>query len=127
MCASLASYSTRSSCLITDVGKEHVEVRDPRTGYLVPGRDTPRAQPNGESSWETIVAAAVVAVTGKLRSTFGPENYIERFHCGFGLLMRDLGEWRLEVYWCSTQNFAAHLVSIVVWPGDHFFEKQLSD
>ena len=28
-------------------------------GYLAPGRDTPRAQPNGKSSWETAVAAAV--------------------------------------------------------------------
>ena len=35
----------------------------PRTGYLVPRRDTPRAQPNTQSSWETVAAAAVAAVT----------------------------------------------------------------
>ena len=34
----------------------------PRTGYLVPGRDTPRAWSNTKSSWET-VAAAVAAVS----------------------------------------------------------------
>ena len=37
-----------------------VEVRDSRTGYLVPGRDGPGALPNGESCWDA--AAAVVAV-----------------------------------------------------------------
>ena len=47
-----------------------VEVRDSRTEYSVPGRDTPRARPNGESSWET-----VVAVTWKLRSTFRIMKY----------------------------------------------------
>ena len=34
----------------------------PRKGYLVPGRDAPRARPNGESSWD-VAAAAVAAVT----------------------------------------------------------------
>ena len=32
----------------------------PRTGYLIPGRDTPRAWSNTKSSWETVAAAAVV-------------------------------------------------------------------
>ena len=64
-----------------------------RTGYLVPGRDGPGALPNGESCWD-VAAAAVVAVTWKLRSTFRPGNYIRRFSYGFGLLVRDLGEWR---------------------------------
>ena len=32
------------------------------TGYLVPGRDAPRAQPNAMSSLETVAAAAVAAV-----------------------------------------------------------------
>ena len=31
-------------------------------GYLVPVRDTPRAGPNGERSWETAAAAAAAAV-----------------------------------------------------------------
>ena len=44
-----------------------IEVRDSRTGYLVPGRDGPGALPNGESSWETVAAAAAVAaVTWKM-------------------------------------------------------------
>ena len=34
----------------------------PRTGYLVPGRDAPGVQPNGESSWETVAAPAVSAI-----------------------------------------------------------------
>ena len=45
----------------------------------VPGRDAPRARPNGESSWETVAAAAAVAVaavTWKFRLTFRPGNYI---------------------------------------------------
>ena len=45
----------------------YIEVRDSRTGYLVPGRDGPGALPNGESSWETAAAAAAVAaVTWKM-------------------------------------------------------------
>ena len=35
----------------------------PRTGCLVPGRDTPRAGSNTKSSWETVAAAAVAAVS----------------------------------------------------------------
>ena len=37
----------------------------PRTGYLVPGRDTPRAQPNTQSCWDA-AAAVAVAVTWKI-------------------------------------------------------------
>ena len=50
----------------------------PSRAYLVPGRDAPRARPNGESSWETVAAAAVAvaAVTWKFRLTFRPGNYI---------------------------------------------------
>ena len=33
----------------------------PRTGYLIPGRDTPRAWSNTKSSWQTAVAAAAVS------------------------------------------------------------------
>ena len=73
-----------------------IEVRDSRTGYLIPGRDTTRAQPNTKSSWET--AAAAAAVTWKLRLTFRPRNYIWRFSYGFGLLVVDLGEWRPGFY-----------------------------
>ena len=79
-----------------------IEVRDSRTGYLIPGRDATRAQPNAQSSWETVAAAAAaaaaVAVTWKLRSTFRPGNYIWRFSYGFGLLVIDLGEWRPGFY-----------------------------
>ena len=39
----------------------YVEVRIPQTGYLVPGCDTLRAQPDTQSSWD--VAAAVAAVS----------------------------------------------------------------
>ena len=34
----------------------------PRTGYLVPGRDTPRARPNAESSWDVAAVAAVIGL-----------------------------------------------------------------
>ena len=63
---------------------------------LVPGRDGPRALPNGESCWD--VAAVAAAVTWKLRSTFRPGNYIWSFTYGFGVVVRDLGEWRPGFY-----------------------------
>ena len=50
-----------------------VEVRNSRTGYLLPARDGPGALPDGQSCWD---AAAAVAVTWKLRLTFRPGNYI---------------------------------------------------
>ena len=34
----------------------------PRTGYLIPGRDTPRAWSNTKSSWQTVAAAAAAVV-----------------------------------------------------------------
>ena len=66
-------------------------------GYVVPGRDSPRARPYGESSWET-AAAVAAAVTWKLRLTFRPGNYIWRFSYGFGVVVRDIGEWRPGFY-----------------------------
>ena len=97
-----------------------VEVRDSaRTGYLVPGRDGPGALPNGQSCWD--VTAAVVAVTWKLRSTFRPGNYIWS-------LPMVLDSWP-EIFENGgrgfTQTFDAHLVSIVVWPGEPFLKKLL--
>ena len=73
----------------------HVEVRDSRAGFLVPGRDGPRALPNGESCWDAVAAATV---TWKFRLTFRPGNYIWSFSYGFGVLVRDLGEWRPGFY-----------------------------
>ena len=40
-----------------------VTVWIPRTGYSGPGRDAPRARPNGESSWQTVAAAAVAVAS----------------------------------------------------------------
>ena len=37
----------------------NVEVRDSRTGYLLPARDGPGALPDVESCWDAAVAAAV--------------------------------------------------------------------
>ena len=73
-----------------------VQVRDSRTGYLIPARDGPGALPDGQSCWDAAVVA--VAVTWKLRLTFRPGNYIWRFSYGFGLVVRDLGEWRPGFY-----------------------------
>ena len=70
-----------------------IEVRDSRTGYLLPARDGPGALPDVESSWD-----AAAAVTWKLRLTVRPGNYIWRFSCGFGVVVRDLGEWRPGFY-----------------------------
>ena len=42
-----------------------VEVRDFRTGYLLPARDGPGALPYLESSWDA-VAAAAAAVSRKM-------------------------------------------------------------
>ena len=38
-----------------------VEVRDSRTGYLLPARDGPGALPDGQSCWDAAVAAAAVS------------------------------------------------------------------
>ena len=38
-----------------------VEVRDSRTGYLLPARDGPGALPDVESSWDAVAAAAAVS------------------------------------------------------------------
>ena len=77
-------------------------MRDSRTGYLLPARDGPGALPDGQSCWDAAVAVAVavaaVAVTWKLRLTFRPGNYIWRFSYGFGLVVRDLREWRPGFY-----------------------------
>ena len=90
----------------------------PGEGYLVPVRDTPRARPNGESSWET---AAAVAVTRKLRLTFRPGNYIRRFSYGFGVVVRDLGEWRPGFY--SEFRYKSYEHSGLAWGA--IFKKML--
>ena len=51
--------------LLSPLGDLLVEVRDSRTGYLLPARDGPGALPDGQSCWD--VAAAAVAVTWKNR------------------------------------------------------------
>ena len=35
----------------------YIEVRDPRTGYLLPARDGPGALPDMDSSWDAAAAA----------------------------------------------------------------------
>ena len=57
-----------------------IEVRDSRTGYLVPGRDGPGLLPDWESCWDAVAAAAV---TWKFRLTFWLGNYIWSFQIGF--------------------------------------------
>ena len=64
-----------------------VEVRDSPNGIFGSWARWTRVPPDGQSS---LVAAA--AVSWKLRSTFRPGNY------SFGLLVRDLGEWRPGFY-----------------------------
>ena len=55
-----------------------VEVRDSRTGYLVPVRDGPGLLPDWESCWDAVAAA----VTWKFRLTFWPGNYIWSLQIG---------------------------------------------
>ena len=38
-----------------------IEVRDSRTGYLLPARDGPGALPDGQSCWDAAVAVAAVS------------------------------------------------------------------
>ena len=42
-----------------------IEVRDSRTGYLIPARDGPGALPDLESSWAVAAAAARLAPRGR--------------------------------------------------------------
>ena len=49
---------------IPDDFSGYIEVRDSRTGYLLPARDGPGALPDGQSCWDAAVAvAAAVAVS----------------------------------------------------------------
>ena len=43
----------------------HIEVRDSRTGYLLPARDGPGALPDMDSSWD-VAAVAAAAVSRKM-------------------------------------------------------------
>ena len=42
-----------------------IEVRDSRTGYLLPARDGPGALPYLESSWDAVAAAAAAAAVSR--------------------------------------------------------------
>ena len=59
-----------------------IEVRDSRTGYLVPVGDGPGLLPDWESCWDATLAVAA-AVTWKLKLTFWPGNYIWSLQIGF--------------------------------------------
>ena len=50
--------------------EDEVEVRDSRTGYLIPARDGPGALPDMESSWDVAVAAAVSRKTPKYKEMY---------------------------------------------------------
>ena len=91
-----------------------IEVRDSRSGCLVPGRDGPGLLPDWESCWD----AAAAAVTWKLKLTFWPGNYIWSFQIGFWHI------WELSEFWYrgSTQNFEPDWSSIVIWPGEPFWK-----
>ena len=71
---------------------ELIEVRDSPNGIFGSWAPWTRAPPDVQSCWDA------AAVTWKLRSTFRPANYYWRFCYGFGLLVRDLGEWRPGFY-----------------------------
>ena len=43
-----------------------IEVRDSRTGYLIPGRDGTGALPDMDSSWDVAAAVAAAAVSRKM-------------------------------------------------------------
>ena len=49
-----------------------------------------------ESCWD--VAVAALAVVWEFRSTFRPGNYIWNFSHGFGVVVRDIWEWRPGFY-----------------------------
>ena len=57
-CMSLGSFYTPQGRITVHLSEVKIEVRDSRTGYLLPARDGPGALPNGQSSWDAAVAAA---------------------------------------------------------------------
>ena len=59
------------------------------------------------------VAVVVVGVIWKLRLTLRPGNYIYRFSYGFGVVVKDLGEWRPGFY--SEFRCASHEHSGLPW------------
>ena len=87
-----------------------IEVRDSPNGIFGSWARWTRAPPDAQSCWDVAVAAAV---TWKLRSTFRPGNYFWRFSYSFGLLVRDLGEWRPGFY--TEFRCASHEHSGLPW------------
>ena len=83
-------------------------------------RDAEGTLPDVESCRDATVAAAV---TWKLRLTFRPGNYIWRFSYGFGVVVRDLGEWRPGFY--SEFRCASHEHSGLAWVA--IFEKVIQN
>ena len=96
-----------------------VEVRDSRTGYLLPVRDGLGVWPDGR-------------VLGTSPPPPSPSSGNSGRHSGqetiFGVFHMVLGSW-WEIIENgdrgSTQNFDTNLVSIVVWPGEPFWKKCL--
>ena len=73
--------------------------------------------------WESCRHVVGVGVIRKFRSTFRPGNYVWRFSHGFGLLVRDLGEWRPG--FCTESRCASREHSGLAWGA--IFEKVIQN
>ena len=52
----------------------------PRTGYLVPGRDTPRAWSNTQNSWDVAAAAVAAVIWSKMVQRWAKVIFLENGH-----------------------------------------------
>ena len=86
----LASYIVS----VNSIRSTKIEVTDSRTGYFIPVRYGIGVWPDGR----VVVAAAVVGVLWKFRSTFLLGNYIRRCSYGFRVQERDIWTWRPGFY-----------------------------
>ena len=56
-----------------------IEVRDSRTGYLLPARDGPGALPDVESSWDAAAVAAAAAAAAAVSRKMSKYEEIHTF------------------------------------------------
>ena len=96
-----STYTTLKRKLMqTDISgiQVNVEVRDSRTGYLLPARDGPGALPDGQSCWDAVAVAVAVSCQNVTLISFS-------FRAWIGLIWEISGHSSVGFAW----NFGARL------------------
>ena len=110
----LCSRSKRNIQSICGGNFRNIEVRDSRTGYLVPGRDGLGVWPDGKIVCTSSSPPPVTSGNSGWHS--GQETILGVFKLDF-----DSYE-RYQDFETGTQNFEPDLCSIAIWPGEPFWK-----